>query len=286
MIIHTKHNICSSELTALTTPTLKYICTMTREEVLLAHRVAHSHDMVEIVYIPEGQGTFIIDGKEYDIAAGDLVVYNSGVIHDEANMSVTTADLCMGVSNVCIPQLPPNHILDDRYNPVLHCQDISDFLYTMFTQMYKFMETPSLQNEIICNDMMLSILSIVRQRQAPRSDQTDLETDSRAKDICRSVKEFVNKNYQEELSIDIISRAVSVSPFHMSRVFKEEAGCSPMQYVTRLRLGKAQVLLIHTDMSVTDIACQIGYNNSSAFNYSFQKQFGMTPLAFRNFYLD
>lgn len=191
----------------------------------------------------------------------------------------------MGVSNICIPQLPPNHILDDGHSPVLHCQDIAGFLATMFSQIYMFMETPSRSAEIICNNMMLSILSIIRQRQVPRADQADSETDSRAKDICNSVKEFINKNYQEELSIETISRAVSVSPFHMSRVFKEEAGCSPMQYVTRLRLGKAQVLLIHTDMSVTDIACQIGYNNSSAFNYSFQKQFGMTPLSFRNLYM-
>ncbi len=56
-----------------------------------------------------------------------------------------------------------------------------------------------------------------------------------------------------------------------------------MEYVERLRLGKAQVLLIHTDIQIIEIAHQTGYNNLSTFNYAFSKLFGMSPKKFKKF---
>ena len=82
----------------------------------------------------------------------------------------------------------------------------------------------------------------------------------------------------------MIGSAVSVSPYHMSRVFKKETGCTPMQYVAQLRLGKAQTLLVHTDMPITEIAYNVGYNSSNSFNYAFLKLIGLTPGAYRKMY--
>ena len=129
---------------------------------------------------------------------------------------------------------------------------------------------------------MHTILAIIRSH---RSLLVDADTsNTRANEIYESARNFIDGHYLEDISIDTISKSIAVSPFHMSRVFKEKSGCSPMQYATRLRLGKAQTLLVHKDMTVTDIAYNVGYNSSSAFNYSFQKQFGITPLTFRDLY--
>mgnify|MGYP002224503495 CR=1 FL=1 len=54
-------------------------------------------------------------------------------------------------------------------------------------------------------------------------------------------------------------------------IFKEETGFSPMQYVTRRRIGEAQNLLINTQLSITEIAANVGYNNSNYFQNVFKK---------------
>jgi AraC-like DNA-binding protein len=78
-----------------------------------------------------------------------------------------------------------------------------------------------------------------------------------------------------------IAAAVSLSPSYLSHLFCRAAGCSPMQYVAHLRLGRAQVLLIQTGMPVSDIAFSVGYNNVGSFNYAFLKFAGCSPTVFR-----
>ena len=60
---------------------------------------------------------------------------------------------------------------------------------------------------------------------------------------------------------------------------------SPLQYVLRRRIGEAQTLLITTDLPVTRIAAQVGYDNPSHFNAQFAKAVGMAPRTFRREYV-
>ncbi len=92
---------------------------------------------------------------------------------------------------------------------------------------------------------------------------------------------YINLHFSEHLSVQSIGQAMNLSPYYMTRVFKKATGYTPMQYVTKLRLGKAQQLLLHTQKSITDIAMEIGYNNLSNFNYSFMKLCGISPSRYR-----
>lgn len=58
-----------------------------------------------------------------------------------------------------------------------------------------------------------------------------------------------------------------------------------MQYVIKRRIGLAQTLLISTDLSATQIATMVGYDNANYFINSFTKIIGITPIRYRNFYL-
>ena len=79
--------------------------------------------------------------------------------------------------------------------------------------------------------------------------------------------------------------ALHVSPYYLAHVCKEATGYSPLQYVLRRRIGEAQTLLITTDLPVTRIAAQVGYDNPSHFNAQFSKAVGMSPRTFRKEYV-
>lgn len=289
MILYTKNNRDTSELTFLSAPKLLYICDLDTVEFSVTHRVTHMHDHLELMYIYEGSGSIAVSEKEYAVQKGDLMIYNSGTMHDENPATSRLGAVCIGVSHLCLPQLPPNCLISSQHPPLIHCGKIADYLYQLFQSLITLMSSAMPGHETVSNYLMLTILSMSLELSRARTSaetakKTAVKKMTASSKICGRVKEYLQQNYTHELTLDMISEAVLVSPYHMSRVFKSETGCTPMQYAGRLRLGKAQTLLVHTPLSITDIAFQVGYNNSCSFNYAFRKMFGITPAEFRRLY--
>lgn len=72
-----------------------------------------------------------------------------------------------------------------------------------------------------------------------------------------------------------------MSPNYFSSIFKQEIGISAVNFITDVRMKKAQELLSQSDNSVVDIAKKVGYEDSQYFFRVFKKNVGMTPLQYR-----
>jgi AraC family transcriptional regulator len=92
---------------------------------------------------------------------------------------------------------------------------------------------------------------------------------------------FIHDNLSKDISLDDLAVLATMSPFHFARAFKAAKGASPLQYVIRARLERAQVLLRSTRLSVAEIAYQVGYQDISRFGQHFKRQTGVTPGAWR-----
>ena len=75
----------------------------------------------------------------------------------------------------------------------------------------------------------------------------------------------------EEISTETLAELVELSPFHFSRVFKQATGMSPLQFVTRERITRAQQLIRETSRSLIEVALEVGYTSPSHFAKSFGK---------------
>ena len=93
--------------------------------------------------------------------------------------------------------------------------------------------------------------------------------------------ELVDKRYAEKLTLDLLAAEVSVNKYHLLKQFKKYIGCTPNQYLINIRINEAKEMLIHTSMSVKEIAHHSGFEHVSHFINIFRKQEGATPLAFR-----
>jgi AraC family transcriptional regulator len=98
----------------------------------------------------------------------------------------------------------------------------------------------------------------------------------------RKLESFVTANMSEELSMENLATEVGLSPFHFSRVFKQTTGMTPLQFVTRERIARAQQLIRETSHSLIDIGMDVGYSSPSHFAQVFRRQVGVTPTEFRN----
>jgi len=93
---------------------------------------------------------------------------------------------------------------------------------------------------------------------------------------------YLSQHYADpNLMLQDVAGEVHLSQSHFSTVFAQETGLTFTQYLTALRIGKARELLEATEMRSSQIALEVGYNDSHYFSYLFKKTTGMTPSEYR-----
>jgi AraC-like DNA-binding protein len=116
----------------------------------------------------------------------------------------------------------------------------------------------------------------------PESSELVLHTClQRATSLSRSLAAYVAEHYAAPLSREEISTALKVSPNHLSRVFRRDTGMTPWQYLSQYRVIQAQKLLLASELSVTEVAQRVGFNDPAYFVRVFHKETGRAPLQYR-----
>jgi two-component system response regulator YesN len=106
----------------------------------------------------------------------------------------------------------------------------------------------------------------------------DLATRPRpASRVIRAALDYVHAYYRSPISLEEVAEAAAASPGHLSREFSQELGVSFVEYLTRLRLGRAKSALLEGKLSVKEIAVDSGYSDPNYFSRIFRRYEGMSP---------
>lgn len=100
------------------------------------------------------------------------------------------------------------------------------------------------------------------------------------------IYDYVLKHYNDEITLGKAAKLIYMNPSSFSRYFKSSTGKSFSDFVIEIRLGNACRMLIETDMSVSAILYECGFNNQSNFNTLFRQRMGVKPLEYRRKYSD
>lgn len=92
---------------------------------------------------------------------------------------------------------------------------------------------------------------------------------------------YIETHLGQPLNASIIAEHAYLSIRHLDRYFQKECGMSMMDYVVTRRIETAKVLLLTTDLPVSQIGETVGYENSSSFTQIFKRRIGMSPLIYR-----
>jgi AraC family transcriptional regulator len=96
----------------------------------------------------------------------------------------------------------------------------------------------------------------------------------------RAVASYIEEHLAENVPLAALARLVRLSTFHFCRAFRQSFGMPPHQYHVRQRIERAKVLLAKPSPSITDIALDLGFNQTSSFSATFRKATGQTPTAY------
>lgn len=97
----------------------------------------------------------------------------------------------------------------------------------------------------------------------------------------RRVIDYIEAHLDEDLSLATLAGVADRSLFHFAAAFRESVGMTPHQFVMNRRITRAKVLLLSTDMTITEIAFAVGYASQSHFALKFKTLTGETPQRFR-----
>ena len=109
---------------------------------------------------------------------------------------------------------------------------------------------------------------------------TEKDLDKRVESI-KTALTYISDNYQNKIYISDLARQVNLNGQYFCRLFKKAIGRSPMAYINEYRIRQAKRLLENTDIAVTEVCLECGFNNLGNFMHEFRRATGTTPLQYR-----
>lgn len=99
--------------------------------------------------------------------------------------------------------------------------------------------------------------------------------------LVENIKSYLNNHFEEQITLNILTKEFSINKTTLSKKFKEETGKTILEFLIEIRLRLAKTLLRNTSLPIVEILYKVGFNNSTNFNKAFKKRFGSTPINYR-----
>lgn len=247
----------------------------------------HDHDFTEITYILSGTGQYVVEDELYNVQAGDLILCNAGVRHHAVvtNSKDPTVEFYVGFTDYHFKDMPKNHLCIGDNSYVIHTdaelrQNLTRQSYAMLAEN----ETNQVGKYFMLKaHLMQFLLLLIRQEAKPQPVQDGCHFDTHYKSyVVNQIISYLDTHYNEKISLDRIAQNMYLSPVYISKIFKEETGESPINYLIKIRLEKAKEMLSATQPeSIKKIANDVGYEDAYHFSKLFKKYYGVSPLHFR-----
>jgi two-component system response regulator YesN len=99
--------------------------------------------------------------------------------------------------------------------------------------------------------------------------------------MIRSSIEYIKKNHKEKISLKQVAQYCYLSTYHFAHLFKKEVGLSLIDFLNKVRIEKAVFFLVMTELSVQQIAGQVGFQDANYFARKFKSYMGCSPTEYR-----
>lgn len=259
-----------------------------KQKMLTDHHY-HDHDFAEITYILSGKGKYYVEGTIYEVSAGDIIICNPGVKHHNIviNEKEPTVEVFIGFTNFQFKNMPPNSIILRENEYILHSpMELKQEMSKLCWEMVAEQEANQIGKYFMLKAQLMKMLLLIL-REVIGGEMEDKQKgcnfESYNKNyVVKKIVNYLNENYSSKISLDKIARNMYLSPVYISKIFKEETGESPINYLIKIRLEKARDILISGDSgSIKHIANSVGYDDVYHFSKLFKKYYGISPLYYK-----
>ena len=232
-------------------------------------------DEFQIVYITRGRGVFEAKGvRRQMIEMGDVFVLFPGVWHRYAPDPKTGWDeQWVGFNGALAERLLKAPFFRQK-KPVLRI-GVDESLRRRFTALVDAVEGNPAGTPFSSAGQILKILGLIQER------IQNVGADGRLSGVVREAQNRILQQAAQPIDFAALARSLGVSYTTFRRSFKQQTGVAPARFQNTIRLNRARHLLASTELSVSEIADQTGFDTVFYFSRAFKKKTGATPKAYR-----
>lgn len=246
------------QLTGISYPDPNYVISREQSEIYC------------LEYIIDGEGTIQVDNKIYHPSKGDVYILPKGRKHHYySSQHNPWTKIWINVNGSLCDALFHIYRLENVHL-VKNCD-----VYPLFQKFVKLCEQKDSPTDILfqqCSLIFHEILSKIHlhlQQQGAKRNS-----------VAYDIKQYIDQHIAEKLSIQKIAETISLSASQLNRVFKKEFHQTPYDYFLSQKIETAKLLLVHTNLSIKQVAYNLKFADEHYFSNCFKAKVGITPGQF------
>lgn len=252
---------------------------------------AHRHDFLELSFLIEGEGWQLINGISYPMVPGTFTFILPFQIHEivpgpsgplrlyncmfDPDFLFQTSGVRADLKNLLFPKdhLPPSILIED--NKI--CRLMEEMLRDMGGE---FRGDDLWRDDLLRIKLSEVLIRFDRLRRRGVSEQNEAKGTAQAKSVWSAVR-YIQAHYQEPLTLSGVADAFDLNSSYLSAEFKRQTGLNFIRLLHEVRIRHSCSLLACTDMSVYEIAIEVGFGSYPSFLRIFRELKEITPSEYR-----
>jgi AraC-like DNA-binding protein len=254
----------------------------------------HVHRGYEFIFVLAGEGSIFSQGIDYSLSSGDILVMEPNTEHQGTANPDNPFDLftmCYDFSRDMKHFDPELASLDTlllrlyrAYTSKTRPPIIQD-KHDMANVIYKLAE--EISDEKICRNKLIrayifQIFALLIRNLADFVEKVEVnQGEVELAEAVENTIEFIQANYDKNLTLEDISSNVCLSASHFCRLFRHATSLTPMDYLNSTRIANAKKMLLYSNFTLSEIAYRVGYNSIHYFSRRFKETEGIPPSVYR-----
>lgn len=222
---------------------------------------SHNHNTYELVYYMKGSGSASINGVEYEYCPNSIAVIEPLHMHDEYHRDETYVIYILFSYTGNILDLRDSIFSDSPGNTVRHL--LEEMKKEYYTKAYLY----ELKLDLLTEQLIIELSRIC--------DKQKISIN-----IASAIK-YLNENYNKKINMRRLAEKSGYSYHHFRRMFAQNTGYSPTDYIIKQRIQNSKYLLKCTNLPISHVSQECGFSSESQFCCMFKKKVGQTPKTFR-----
>lgn len=223
-------------------------------------------------FIIEGKGKLLVGNQKYDLAKGDCFLIPPGITtYYEADLEDPYTYHWIGFGGLEAKELleKTGFLKNDNY--VITPLDY-DTIYERFMIIQNIVPKKGVTRYMLLSNLYLLFSELMYE------GSNEMEE---LKDYVDLAIKYMNTNYSRKITIHDVTQTIGIERTYFYRLFQKNMHISPQDYLIKIRIEKAKLLLCNTSKSIKDIAISVGYENYGSFIKIFKEKEGISPTSYR-----
>lgn len=241
----------------------------------------HWHTEYEIIRIIEGEFSLVISDEKVLAEKGDIIFIHDGIFHGGTPNNcvyeciVFDMKLLLKENNICTKQI--HDIINNKKIVLNKLPKDNIELQICCNYLFESMKSKKVGHEFITQGSLYHLLGVILENELYKKENRITKKSQERILQFKNVISLIESEYSSPLSLDDLSKACCMTSKYFCRFFFEMTGRTPIEYLNYYRIESACEQILTTDLPITEIGFNCGFNDVSYFIKTFKKFKGVTP---------